>query len=246
VHTESESAALLRRIWRLLLRTTRLLRRGKAAFDRRCRDGDRGRSGEPLAGPGKRLTSDTRGRRLRNARHLPARVHGVRSARISCLCAALLAVGTSAHAGPADDCNQVRDLKRQLRGCTAYIRLGKGTPQNLATAYLNRANIYARRHTYARAFSDYAAAIARDPHDPLVFYNRGNAYFDLVQYERAIADYTRAIALDKRFALAYLNRGIARERSGDSQAAAADYRRVLTLDPAAAVARRRLQRLQSQ
>ena len=134
--------------------------------------------------------------------------------------------------GPAEDCNQLRNPDRQLRGCTAYIKLGKGAPENLATAYLNRANVYAQRAKYDRAFADYDAALALDADNPLIPYNRGNAYFDTRQYERAIADFSRAIELDARFALAYFNRGLARERLGDTAAAADDYRRALDLDPA--------------
>jgi tetratricopeptide (TPR) repeat protein len=159
---------------------------------------------------------------------------------------ALCLAAAPACATPTDDCNQVRDLKRQFRGCTAYIKEGRGAPQNLATAYLNRANIYARRHDYVHAFRDYAAAISQDPSNPLIYYNRGNAYFDTADHAQAIADYSRAIALDKGFALAYLNRGLAHERQGENEAAAADYREVLSLDPRAEIPRRRLQRLQTQ
>lgn len=166
--------------------------------------------------------------------------------RIATACSALLLGAGLAHAGPAEDCNQVRDPDRQLRGCTAYIRAGKAASENLATAYLNRANVYAQRTKYDRAFSDYAAALALDAANPLIAYNRGNAYFDTRQYERAIADFTRAIELDSRFALAYFNRGLAREALGDTAAAADDYRRALDVDPAAANARKRLERLQSQ
>ena len=159
---------------------------------------------------------------------------------------ALCLPAASACANPTDDCNQVRDLKRQMRGCTAYITQGMGAPQNLATAYLNRANIFARRRDYPHAFADYAAAISHDPLNPLIFYNRGNAYFDSAQYAQAIADYSRAIALDNGFTLAYLNRGLAHERQGENEAAVADYHQVLSLNPTAGVARQRLQRLNSQ
>ena len=192
-------------------------------------------------------------RRWRRAALWPARAnHGLgcrQSAPRRVWVLAALALGlsaASASASPTDDCNQVRDLKRQMRGCSAYIRQGNGAPQNLATAYLNRANIFARRRDYAHAFADYAAAISHDPLNPLIFYNRGNAYFDSAQYPQAIADYSRAIALDNGFTLAYLNRGLAHEREGENEAAVADYRQVLSLDPTAGVARRRLQRLQSQ
>lgn len=161
-------------------------------------------------------------------------------------CAALLLGAGLAHAGAAEDCNQGRDPDRQLRGCTAYIKLGKGAPENLATAYLNRANVYAQRARYDRALADYDAALALDAGNPLIPYNRGNAYFDSHQYELAIADFSRAVQLDTTFALAFFNRGLAQERLGDTAAAAEDYRRVLALDPAAANARKRLQQLQSQ
>jgi tetratricopeptide (TPR) repeat protein len=164
---------------------------------------------------------------------------------VAAYAALLIGVGL-AHAGPAEDCNQVRDSDRQLRGCTAYIRLGKGSPENLATAYLNRANVYAQRTKYELAFSDYSAALALDPSNPLIPYNRGNAYFDRQQYERALGDFSRAVELDASFALAYFNRGLAQERLGDNAAAAEDYRRALSLDATTVKAQRRLERLQSQ
>jgi len=167
--------------------------------------------------------------------------------RITVSFGAFLLFGASlAYAGPSDDCNQVRDLNRQLPGCTAYIKQGVGGPQNLATAHLNRANVYARRDNYVFALRDYEAAISLDPRNPLAYYNRGNAYFDTRQYQPAIADYTRAIEIDPGFALAFLNRGLARERLGDNVAAAGDYRRSLELDPTAEMAQERLKRLHSQ
>jgi len=156
---------------------------------------------------------------------------------------ALLFGGSLAHAEPADDCNQTRDLNRQLRGCTAFIKQGTAAPENLATAHLNRANIRARRHEYTLAFADYASAIALDPRNPLIPYNRGNAYLDARRYEMAVADYTRAIELDAAFALAYLNRGISREARGEARAAAEDYRTALALNAALGAAQRRLKRL---
>jgi tetratricopeptide (TPR) repeat protein len=166
--------------------------------------------------------------------------------RMMTACAALLFGAGFAHAGAAEDCNQVRDPSLQLKGCTAYIRVGKGAPENLATAYLNRANVYAQRSKYKRAFADYDAAAALDAENPLIPYNRGNAYFDKHQYERAIADFSRAVELDASFALAYLNRGLARERLGDAEAATKDFRQALALDPSATGAEKGLKRLQSQ
>lgn len=163
--------------------------------------------------------------------------------RIIAICCALLLGASAAAAGPIEDCNQVRDPERQLRGCTAYIRLGKATPQNLATAHLNRANVYAARRDYRHAFTDYASAVALDPESALVRYNRGNARFDTKQYGLAIADFDAAIKLDPDFALAYYNRGLAHERRREHTLAAKDYRRALALDPGLGPARRSLDRL---
>jgi tetratricopeptide (TPR) repeat protein len=150
-----------------------------------------------------------------------------------------------AHAGPAEDCNQTRDLSRQLRGCTAYIKQGAGGQKNLATAYLNRANVYAQRGKYPLAFADFGVAIGLDPANALSFYNRGNAYFDIRQYELAIADFTRAIELEPRFSLAYFNRGLSYEARGDNTAAVEDYRRALALDPTVEAAQKRLDKLEA-
>jgi tetratricopeptide (TPR) repeat protein len=166
--------------------------------------------------------------------------------RVAAICAALLLGPGLAQAGPADDCNDLRDPNRQLRGCTAYIRIGKGTPTDLAVAHLNRANIHAQRRRYRLAFVDYGTAQALDPDNALIPYNRGNTYFDLGQFQRAVADFTRALQLDARFGLAHYNRGLALERMGDPTAAADGYRRALALDPAFVQAQKRLERLQSQ
>ena len=92
-----------------------------------------------------------------------------------------------------------------------FIDKGIGAPENLATAYLNRANIYAQRGKHGLALGDYAAAIALDPRNPLAPYNRGNLYFDTKRYDLAIADYTRAVELDREFALRLKSRPGARK-----------------------------------
>ena len=170
-------------------------------------------------------------------------------ARISATLLVMLAVSASAgRAGSVEDCNQVRDLERQLRGCTLYIEDGSAEPQNLATAHLNRGNIYARQGKHRLALADYGLAIRLDPRNALAHYNRGNAYYDTRKFPSAIADFTRAIKLEPRFALAYFNRGRAHERRGDRRAAVRDYRTVLKLEPARPVAKAvhaRLKRLRA-
>jgi len=158
----------------------------------------------------------------------------------------LLVSAVAAHAGAVDDCNQVRDLNRQLRGCTAYIQSNPDHPGNLATAFLNRANIYARRARYDKAFADYKRALELDPSNPLIPYNMGNAYLDRGELAHAAEAFTLAVNLDSGFALAYYNRGIARRRLGDRVGADQDFRRTLELDPKAEHARQQLGGVSSQ
>jgi len=157
----------------------------------------------------------------------------------------LVLAASVACAGPAEDCNQVRDVERQLRGCTLYIEEGSAEPKNLATAHLNRGNIYAQRDKHRLALADYGTAIRLDPRNPLAHYNRGNAHYDTRKFQAAIADFTRAIELEPRFALAYFNRGRAREHVGNRKAAVHDYRSVLKLDPTIKAARARLKALRA-
>ena len=159
---------------------------------------------------------------------------------VAAFCALILGA-PMAMAGAVEDCNQLIDLDRQFRGCSAYINDVSAPPESRAIAHLNRANILARRGKFANAFSDFASAIALDPRNPLPLYNRGNAYFDTGVYRRAIADYTAAIRLDATFALAYLNRGLAHEKMGAMQPAASDYSRAIEFDPTFEKARTRLQ-----
>ena len=158
----------------------------------------------------------------------------------------ILVWASAAGAGAVEDCNQVRDADRQLRGCTAYIRSRPDQPANVATALFNRANIYARRGRYEMAFADYRRALELDPTNPLIPYNLGNAYLDSGQPSRAEEAFTQALTLDTAFAFAHLNRGIARERLGNVAGADEDFRRTLELDPTAEQARRHLTRLRTQ
>ncbi len=148
-------------------------------------------------------------------------------------------------ANPVQDCNQMRDHDRRIRGCTAYIESAKTDPHNLATAHLNRGISYAQRGAHAKALADFETAVQLDPSNALVPYNIGNVFFDGRQYEKAVQAYTRAVALDESFALAHFSRGAARERLGEMPGAEEDFRRALELDPSSEPARRGLQRVRT-
>ncbi len=144
---------------------------------------------------------------------------------------------------PVAACNQFEDTKRQIRGCTDYIRGGKALSQNLAVAYTNRGIAYSSRRDYKRALADFTEAIHLAPDNPFPYYNRGNAYFDRKQYERALADFNAAIERGPELALAYYNRGLVHQQLGHRDKSIEDYQRALSLDPGSQAAKDRLHKL---
>ena len=120
------------------------------------------------------------------------------------------------------------------------------TPENLATAHLNRANIYAHRGKQDLALGDYAAAMALDPRNPLAPYNRGNLHFDAEAVRLGDRGLYASRGARWRIRARVLNRGLAHEWLGDTVAAAKDYGQALAIDPTSKAAQKRLERLNSQ
>jgi len=138
----------------------------------------------------------------------------------------LVASGTSAMAGAAEDCVK-KSGDAAIAACTAYL---SEHPKS-AAAYTNRGVAYENKGDYDRAIADYDKALALDPKDAAAYNNRGVAYRHKGDYDRAIADYDKALALDPKDAAAYYNRGIAYKNMGDPDRAIADYDKALALDP---------------
>ncbi len=154
-----------------------------------------------------------------------------------------LASPNMGRASAAEDCNDGHG-KVAIRSCTELIKSGKLSPENLATAYLNRAIAYANLGKLDKAHQDLDRSIELSPNDPLLFYNRGNIAIDQGALEKAISDFSAAIALDGSFALAYLNRGLAEEALGRIGDSIGDYRMALSLDGSLSAAEEALKRLE--
>lgn len=154
-----------------------------------------------------------------------------------------LAAPNISRASAAEDCNDGQGVVA-IRGCTALIKSGKLSPENLATAHLNRAIAFASEGKLDKAKQDLDRSIELSPNDPLLFYNRGNIALDQQAFESAIKDFTAAIALDPAFAVAYLNRGLAEEAAGQIAASVSDYRMALSLDASLSAAEAGLKRLE--
>jgi tetratricopeptide (TPR) repeat protein len=118
-----------------------------------------------------------------------------------------------------------------------------------ADAYINRGNVYAKKHDYDRAIADYTKAIEVNPQYADAYFNRGNVYAKKHDYDRAIADFTKVIEMKPQYADAYFNRGYVyalkgdpdqafayrrrrdRVHAGDYDRAIADFTRVIEIEP---------------
>jgi len=110
--------------------------------------------------------------------------------------------------------------ERLIHACTAVIRSGRQTPDNLARAFFNRGRAWAEKGQYDRAIQDFDEAIRLDPNYPDAFNNRGVAWSGKGQVDRAIADFDQAIRLDPNYAIAIYNRGLAAQNLGRPDEAA--------------------------
>lgn len=124
------------------------------------------------------------------------------------LMAATMAPVLAARAQQSEDqslCTANTGISREqrLESCTAVIKAGLGTPQNLAIALNSRGNVYLNLKDYDRAIADYDQAIELNAKYAVAFSNRGAAYRSKGRYDRAIQDYDRAIEIIPNYAVAF-------------------------------------------
>lgn len=118
-----------------------------------------------------------------------------------------------------------RDPDHLIRGCSAVIRAGKDTRDNLARAYFDRGRAWTDRGQYDRAIQDFDQAIKLDPDYPDAFNSRALAHAGAGKSEQAIADFDQAINLDPNYAIAIFNRALALQTMGRTDDAARDFAR---------------------
>ena len=106
-----------------------------------------------------------------------------------------------ARADMVDDCNQDYDWDLRIGGCTAMIRSGQYSQENLAKAYSHRGIANRDLGEYRRAIEDYDQALRLDPGDADYYQNRGISYEYLGDYERAARDWEQAIRIDGAWAI---------------------------------------------
>ena len=109
-----------------------------------------------------------------------------------------------------------------------------------------KGNEYFKGGKFDQAIQCYTKGIQCDPSNPLLPANRAMALIKKGQFAAAEADCTVAIDLDPTYVKAYQRRATAREKLKRKVEAMADYQKVVELDPMNKVAKKEIERLQSE
>ncbi|MGE5200523.1 MAG: tetratricopeptide repeat protein [Acidobacteriota bacterium] len=147
--------------------------------------------------------------------------------------AALLAAVFSGEAEAQTQAETCRtgEGKAAIAACTAVMRSGHATKEELYRAYYDRGVLYRDRKQHTLAVRDFTQAMRLDPKNSDAVLNRGVSYGALGQYRRSIRDYTAAIELDPSKADGWNARCYDRAIIGQFKAALADCNEALRLQP---------------
>jgi tetratricopeptide (TPR) repeat protein len=150
------------------------------------------------------------------------------------LCTCLLLVAAMAAMGQSrqEDLNKTRsaDPDTRIAGCTALIKAGQETPENLSAAYEERGVAYEGKGDYDHAIPDFNETIRLNPRNAESFYGRGVAYNHKGEFDHTIQDFNEAIRLKPDFKYAYYVRGHAYRNKGEFDRAIEDYNNTIRID----------------
>jgi len=121
-----------------------------------------------------------------------------------------------------------------IEGCTALIKSGQETTNNLGDDYDSRGFAYFNKKLYDQAIADETEAIMRTPNEVQAYMNRGNDYFMKGLYDQSIVDFTKAITLKPNNGHAYTDRADAYYEKGEASLALPDAEKGVSLVPASA------------
>ena len=119
----------------------------------------------------------------------------------------------------------------QISGCTAVIRSGRESRQNLAIAFNNRGIALTRQREYDRAFEDFSQAIRLSPQFSSAFVGRGVVHRHKGKNDRALHDFDEAVRLDPRNDEAFYFRSQTYLTRRDTARAIDDLNEVIRLTP---------------
>lgn len=120
--------------------------------------------------------------------------------------------------------------EEKLKSCTARIQSGKETPRNLALAYINRSEAYAR--DTSKEMQDLEESVKADPTFALAWAQLCLAHiWSSRDLDRAMQDCTKAITLDPKGPEGWTHRGDISLRLRAYDRAIEDYNHAIELQP---------------
>lgn len=132
------------------------------------------------------------------------------------LCAAAtLRLALPAHANDYQDCDQTKDLARQLSACTRIIADEAAAPRVKGAAHAKVCTLLGNIQEWKAAAESCKKANALLP-AAANYANLGGAEYMTNDLEAALHDLNHALDLDPKLANAYLNRALVYEEMGGS------------------------------
>src|SRR5689334_5928351 len=127
-------------------------------------------------------------------------MNGIRQSTVLALSLIVLLFGCAAGLSDSQANRETgsRDVELIIQERTLAIRSGRLSKENLAIAYLGRANAYQDKKDYDRAIKDYDEAIRLNPNYGDAYNNRGLTYKSKKEFDRAIEDFNEAIRLNPK------------------------------------------------
>lgn len=138
-------------------------------------------------------------------------------------------LNTRAFADAVQDCQQDKDLKLRVEGCTQLLSRPLSSAGQ-AAVYQYRGSAYEGLGQHDAAIDDLTKSINIQP-DAWTYTLRGGAYEAKQRYDLAIPDFTSAIQLKPDVAQLYLYRGNCRLAKGDIPDSISDFNVVIKNKP---------------
>lgn len=138
-------------------------------------------------------------------------------------------LNTRAFADAVQDCQQDKDLKLRVEGCTQLLSRSLSSAGQ-AAVYQYRGSAYEGLGQHDAAIDDLTKSINIQP-DAWTYTLRGGAYEAKQRYDLAIPDFTSAIQLKPEVAELYLYRGNCRLAKGDTADSITDFNVVISQKP---------------
>jgi tetratricopeptide (TPR) repeat protein len=139
-------------------------------------------------------------------------------------------LNTRVFADVVQDCQQDKDLKLRVQGCTQLLSRSLASAGQ-AAVYQYRGSAYTGLGQYDSAIDDLTKSINIQA-DALSYTLRGGAYQAKHRYDLAIQDFSAAIQLKPEIAELYLYRGNCRLAQGDTKNSIVDFDFVIKKKPA--------------